>query len=251
MNHKNIILLLIIIVITFSGNRHSLNSADDYLIIEDFEKYNSYPFAEWKHKDVHDSYLIYSLIKENNNKFLRASSLIIDTSAQLVKEVNYNRLTGKSQINWDINKYPYLSWQWRVHLIPEEGNESVPDTNDSAAGIYVIFQKRIIPYAGWKYQPVNWIKYVWSSTLPVGTFITREYSKAGISLYTGKYFIVASGKKDVGRWITFKRNVFEDYEKFFKAKPKYNPILIGILTDANNTKSKVKADYDNIIAFSH
>lgn len=248
---KKSLLLITILSICLTGHKPALYPANDFIVLEDFEKYNSYPFAEWKHKkQFKDSYLIYSLVKENNNKFLRGSSLIINTSTQLVKEINYNKITGKSLINWDIYKYPCLSWQWRVHLIPENANESIPELNDSAAGIYVIFQKRIVPFAGWQYQSANWIKYVWSSSLPVGTIITRDYSKAGIDIYDGKYVVVASGKKNLGEWITFKRNVLEDYIKFFGEKPKYNPILIGILTDANNTKSKVQADYDNIRAYA-
>lgn len=251
MNRKIAIPFIMILVTLIQGDLSSLLPGQDYIVIEDFEKYNFYPFAEWQHKEkFKDSHLVYSLVKENSNKFLRGSTCTNNISIQLVKQVNDNRFIGSGRIRWDIHRYPFFSWQWRVHSLPENGNESIPELNDSAAGIYVIFQKRVIPFAGWEYQPVNWIKYVWSSTLPAGTVINRNYSRAGIDIYDGRYVVVALGKKGMGRWITFKRNVLEDYIKFFGARPLYHPVMIGILTDANSTGSRVQADYDNIRAYS-
>ena len=53
-------------------------------------------------------------------------------------------------------------WRWRVMQLPSGGDEGRKATHDSAAGVYVIFDNRILPRV---------LKYVWSATLPVGTSV--------------------------------------------------------------------------------
>jgi hypothetical protein len=219
------------------------------VVLEDFSSYKSHPFSEWKSREnISYAHKIYSIKNENGTKFLRATTEKTLKSIQLGKLVNEYKLMGKNKISWDIQQYPYIKWDWRIHTIPSGGNEKIKSKNDSAAAIYVVFPKNIIPFVSWQYQPANWIKYVWSSTLPVGTVVSREFSRFGLNLYQGRYVVVASGEKDLKKWLTFKRNVKVDYKRFFGEEPEYNPIVIGILTDANNTKSQAAADYSNIKA---
>ena len=230
-------------------NPEQLLSGSAELILEDFQKYNQNPFAEWKYrKEYNKAAAVYSIIEENGKKYLKGTTTPGHSMVQIGKQVNHNNLLSKNKIDWDIFTYPNLSWDLRVTTLPEGANEKHDDTNDSAASIYVVFQKMRVPFASWEYQPANWIKYVWSSTLPVGTIITRKFSRFGMSLYEGKYIVVASGKKDLGKWLTVKRNVLEDYKKHFGGKPSFNPIVIGILTDSNSTNSSAEADYDDIKA---
>ncbi|HNX23269.1 MAG TPA: DUF3047 domain-containing protein [Spirochaetota bacterium] len=237
-----IIIFLFTIISSWIFRPETLLSGPDFIMLEDFQKYSGNPFSEWSSReDIKKAYPVYKIIEENGNKFLRASTVNANNSVQL----------GKSNIRWDLYSYPYISWDWRVRIIPKGGNEYPGNPNDSAAAIYVVFQTGRVPFAGWQYQPANWIKYVWSSTLPVGTVVSRKISKFGVNLYEGKYIVVASGKKDLGKWITFKRNVIADYEKNFGKKPAYKALVIGILTDSNSTKSQAEADYDNIKASSY
>jgi len=215
-----------------------LFSQSDYIIIENFQKYSGNPFSEWTTRDeIKKATPVYKIMEENGKKFLRASTVNTNNSVQI----------GKGNIKWDIKTYPCLNWEWRARILPDGGNESNSKTNDSAAGLYVVYQTKSIPLVGWQYQPANWIKYVWSTTLPVGTVIPRKISKMGFDL-EGRYVVVASGKKDLGKWISFKRNVVDDYQKFFGTKPPYKSIMIGILTDSDNTNSKAEADYGVIKA---
>jgi hypothetical protein len=222
------------------------------LTLEDFQKYDQNPFADWKYrKEYKKAAAVYSIVEENGRKYLKGATTPAHSMIQIGKQVNHNNLLSKNKIDWDIFTYPNLSWDWRITTLPAGGNEKHDDTNDSAASIYVVFQKMRVPFASWEYQPANWIKYVWSTTLPVGTVITRKFSRFGMSLYEGKYIVVASGKKDLGKWLTVKRNVLEDYKKHFGGNPSFNPIVIGILTDSNSTDSSAEADYDNIKASNH
>lgn len=133
----------------------------------------------------------------------------------------------------DIYKTPILSWKWRVYKTPKGGDENVSDKNDSAAGVYVVYK-----FAGLFKLPVS-IKYCWSSTLPVGTILSKNFNKQ-------KIVVLASGKKNEGKWITFKRNIVQDYKNLFGGEPPKKPIAILVLSDGNNTHSVVEADYDDI-----
>jgi len=240
MKKKSIILIsLLLTALLFGLQQYSeLFSQSDYIILEDFQNYKGNPFSVWKSRDdIKQATPVYKIVEEDGKKFLRASTVNVNNSIQI----------GKPNLKWDIKTYPNLNWEWRVRILPAGGNEKVGKTNDSAAGLYVIYQTKTIPLAGWQYQPANWIKYVWSTTLPVGTVITRKDSKLGID-FEGRYVVVASGKNDLNKWITFKRNVVDEYQKYFGSKPPYKSMMIGILTDSNDTKDKAEADYGVIKA---
>lgn len=128
-------------------------------------------------------------------------------------------------------EYPFLSWKWRVHKLPEGGTELKKDKNDSGAGIYVIFKGYL------KLNPI--IKYVWSSSLPVGTLTTSPYNK------NAKIVVLESGPEKTGQWVMEHVNVYEDYKRLFGGNPP-DIEAFGILTDSDNTKSSALADYDDI-----
>ncbi len=203
------------------------------IIIEDFKNnlFNTWLIRDASKRQASQKYKIRT---EKNNRFLRASSY--STSIQIAKKVQ-----------WDINSYPILTWQWRVHRLPRGANEDRRGRNDSAAAIYVLFQRRKVPYLSWRYQPVNVIKYIWSSSLPEGRVVKKKKIQFGIIIYEGRFIVLESGNKKIGKWISEKRNVLKDYIRVFGKRPIYNPILIAILTDSNNTKSSAIADYDNIV----
>ena len=49
------------------------------------------------------------------------------------------------------------------------------------------------------------------------------------------YIVVRSGKKDLNKWITERRNVLEDYKKIFSSTPpKIGGISIMIYSDDTN-----------------
>ena len=126
------------------------------------------------------------------------------------------------------SRYPYLRWRWRVRECPTGADERRKSTNDSAAGVYVVFPGRFfIPRT---------LKYVWSSTLPVGT---RQSSPASSST---KIIVLESGIAGEPAWRTVTVNVQQDYTALF-GEPAPAARGIGILTDSNDTSSVAAADY--------
>jgi hypothetical protein len=139
------------------------------------------------------------------------------------------------EVRWNLRKYPYLSFRWRARLLPQNGDERAGSTNDSAAAVTVVFRVRygVIPVS---------VKYVWSSTLPVGSAVRRE----GI----GRPWVVVadSGEEGLGEWKSHTFNVYEAYRKTYGGEPPEGVVGIAILTDANATLSAAGADYGEIRA---
>ncbi len=113
-------------------------------------------------------------------------------------------------------EYPYLIWRWKALQLPPEGDVRYRSRNDQALQILVAFEGKKI------------LSYVWDSNAPEGT-ITEESLPWPFSLKI-KVLVVKSGRADLDRWITFTRNIYEDYRNFFNEEP---PLTEGIRIQTN------------------
>lgn len=136
----------------------------------------------------------------------------------------------------NIFETPILSWKVRAHKLPENAREDNDSYNDTVASIYVAFDMGRVALV--KKVPKT-IRYTWSSTLEEGTELSKFFGNQ-------KVVVVESGDERKGEWITFKRNIVEDYRRLFGDDPPKNPIAILILSDGDSTHSWVEADYDDI-----
>ncbi len=170
--------------------------------------WQTFPFQGGKAKQV------YKVEEENGQRFIRA----YDNQDLSVRIMN--------DFLWPLAKYPHLSWKWRARNLPKGAAENSRDTNDSACGIYVAFGKT---------SGVA-LKYVWSSTLPVGTVWEKE---------PGKFFVIvkSTGTANLNQWQDIKVNIVEDYKKYFKKDPSKDPSGIGLLTDGNAMHATAACDY--------
>lgn len=161
----------------------------------------------------------FKVLSEGGNKFVRAYT---EAEAQRIS-------LPDDTLDWTLSEYPNLQWSWRAIRLPEGAGED--RVNDSGGAVYVSFSK-----TDWLQRPLS-IKYVYSSTLPVGTIVS-----------TGnvKIIVASSGLDGIGRWITVRRNVVEDYEKVFGRSPPDRPFTITLWSDSDNTKSVGEVDFDDI-----
>lgn len=169
----------------------------------------------------------YYIAEEMGNKFLRYHGT----------DARHLNFPLKNRPNVNIYETSVLSWQWRVKDLPKGGNEGNDKYNDTAASIYVAFDMGRV--ALFKEVPKT-IRYTWSSTLEEGTELSRFFGNQ-------KIVVVESGPEKMGEWVTFERNILEDYKRLFGDKPPKTPLAILILSDGDNTGSRVIADYDNIV----
>jgi hypothetical protein len=189
------------------------------LVIANFDNQPQARFpAGWKTRgDQAEAERVYQVGRENNHQFLHAVAQ--GDSVQIGIPVAFR-----------LSDYPLLSWRWRAQVLPAGADERHAATNDSAAGVYVVFKGGLgglLPRA---------IKYVWSAREPCGSaFPSPRYSNARI-------VVLESGTKHAGRWRTETVNVAEDYRRLFQSTP-LEPQGIAILTDADNTGSRAVADY--------
>lgn len=146
--------------------------------------------------------------------------------------------TGASVIllkwsHWNPRQHPIMTWCWRADVLPPGGDERFTHTNDSAAGIYVIYSQN------WLGLPRQ-IKYVWSTTLPEGTVDRRDM------IARPYFFVLESGEQNKGQWVFEMTDVAADYQRVFGSAPKDRTLGIGLLTDANSTDSYAEAYYADI-----
>jgi hypothetical protein len=139
---------------------------------------------------------------------------------------------------WRLNQHPILSWRWRVDEIPAGADERYTETNDSPAAVSVVFGTRF------PMTPIT-IRWVWSSTLPVGAVAYRPGRGRAHNVVLG------SGSVGLGEWVTVERNVVEDYVAIHGKAPPNEPQAILIQSDANRTPGgAAEAAYDDFRALA-
>ena len=188
-------------------------------VVEDFSRFKAGTFPEgWKCRWGQKSKAkkIYT-VRSSSEDYLEAKA--ISSDVPIAKKFEY-----------DLKKYPFLSWQWRAIELPEGGDERYKKTGDSGAGIYVIFPGR--------FRPEN-IKYVWSASVPEGTTTDSPYNSKT------KIVVLRNQSTSLGIWVSEKVNVYKDYKRLFSQEPQ-TVQAIGIMSDSNDTKSRAEAYYRKI-----
>ena len=187
--------------------------AADCVPLSDFSKdaVGSFPRGWRAQKD--EAKTVYRVVEEDGVRFLRATARGTAAHAAIERE-------------WDLKEYPVVAWRWRPRTFPEGSDERNSRTNDSALAVYVGFPRAAVA--------VRSLKYVWSRVVPVGT---RASASGGFT----RMLILRSGPAQKG-WVEERVRVPEDYQKLFDAEPG-KPRGIGVLTDADDTKSTAEGDY--------
>jgi hypothetical protein len=139
-------------------------------------------------------------------------------------------ITGKVRLK----ETPILEWTWKASVLPKGGDVRRKETTDIAAQLYII----------WPRFPAllrsRIIGYVWDASTPVSTVVKSQ--KTG----TVTFLVLRSGTKDLGKWLTERRNVVEDYRDLFGEFPE-NPTAITISIDSNDTQSTAESFIGPII----
>ncbi len=139
------------------------------------------------------------------------------SSSALIKEINFS-----------IKDYPYLNWRWKVTKLPPKGDVRERSKDDQAAQVYVIFPR-------WPaFVNSRLLGYIWDSNAPAGSFV------ASTKQSNTKYYVVKSGAKDLGKWFQEKRNVYEDYKRWFNEEPP--PVgSVSVMINTQNTDSSAES----------
>ena len=161
------------------------------------------------------------------------------------------------KVDIDPATHPWLRWQWRVDSMHEEATVGDDDAEDTPARVIVAFSgdvsrlplrdrlffEQVELFTG-NSLPFATLTYVWDGQLPVGRVVPYARSPRI------QYQVVESGPAHLGQWVSYERNVAQDFFKVFGQMPPGHITSVGVLTDSDDLKNQVEAWYGDIGLFS-
>jgi hypothetical protein len=190
--------------------------AADQVLVEDWSKHpvggKGIP-AGWKGQSWGSPKYDFAIVANEGHRALHMRSA--DEGSTISREV-------KGRV--DLRDTPILEWTWRVTMLPAGGHSCRKATDDQAAQLFVVWPR--FPEA----VRSRIIGYVWDTSAPVGTVCRSE--KTG----TVTYVVVRSGPGELGRWLTERRNVAEDFKRIY-ADDLEPPAAVSVAIDSNDTNS--------------
>jgi hypothetical protein len=157
------------------------------------------------------------------------------------------------KIDIDPEKYPVITWRWKITNTYEKGDVTQKQGDDYPARIYVTFaydpeHVGLFERAKFKtakllygeYPPVAALNYIWASRAKKGTIVANPYTKRAMMI------VVESGDAEKNKWLQEERNILEDFKMAFGTNP---PRISGvaIMTDSDNTKESAITYYGDIV----
>ncbi len=124
----------------------------------------------------------------------------------------------------DLSATPILVWTWKVVSLPAGADLKQRSRSDAAAVVLLSWarSKEIMGYA-------------WDSTQAPGSWFENPKRPQV------KYIVARSGTRQIGEWITERRDVRADYEKVFGKAPSEAPTELEISVDSNDTQSTAES----------
>jgi hypothetical protein len=190
--------------------------AADRIVVEDWR---SYPMgtrgipAGWKEQNWGKPAYDFEIVSNDGHPVLHLKS-----------KGDSSTISRDLKTSVQLNETPILEWRWRVMTLPTGGNACQKSTDDQAGQVYVVWLRA--PEA----VRSRIIAYVWDSTAPVGTVCKSEKTS------TVTYVVLRSGPGELGKWITERRNVVEDFRKIYGEAPD-NPTALALGIDSDDTRS--------------
>src|SRR5687767_12844423 len=194
--------------------------AAERIVVEDWR---SYPLGtrgipgDWKEQSWGKPAYDLEIVSDNGQPVL-----------QLRSKGETSTISRDLKASVDLKETPILEWRWKVVTLPTGGNACQKSTDDQAAQVYVAWLRA--PEA----VRSRIIGYVWDSTAPAGTICKSEKTS------TVTYVVVRSGSDELGKWLTERRNVVEDFRKIYGAAPD-KPSALSLSIDSDDTRSSAES----------
>jgi hypothetical protein len=152
----------------------------------------------------------------------------------------------------DPRSHAELEWRWKVeHLIPGADNR-IAQREDSPVRLILAFngdmqkldffergRMRLAKAISGQEMPYATLMYVWSNEHPPETVIHNPHTARV------RMIVVQSGAASVGEWVSYRRNLPEDYRKAFGEDPA-EVLAVAVMTDSDNTRETARAWYGDI-----
>ena len=142
---------------------------------------------------------------------------------------------------FNVYKYPKLSWRWKVSNVYSKGDSSRRDGDDYPARIYIMFPydpDHISLIESIKYRvalaiygppvPGSAINYIWDNRVTNATVIPNAYTRQV------QMIPVSAGPRLVNTWQTYTVDIVRDYRMAFGFDPPPFATL-AVMNDSDNT----------------
>jgi len=204
---------LLLMLVTTAG-------AADQLVVEDWSKHpvgaKGIPDG-WKGQNWGSPKYDFTIENDGGRKVLHMKSE--REGSTIAKDV-------KGKVN--LKETPMLEWSWKAVVLPKGGDSCKKATDDQAVQVFVVWPRFPEPVRS------RVIGYVWDSTEPVGKICKSE--KTG----TVTYIVLRSGTAELGKWVTERRNVVEDFKKVYEDDAD-SPGAVSVAIDSNDTSSTAES----------
>jgi len=197
----------------------SANSSENNLYLGDFSQGN---LDDWSVKEFsgNTEYSIVNDSADGKGLILKASSDNAASGLFIEKRI-------------DLQKTPYIHWSWRTDKLYSNLDESKKQGDDYVARIYIVIDGGVF---FWNTRALN---YVWSSSFKSG--------QAWPNPFTGNatMFAVESGEKNLGQWLQYSRNVYQDLKTLVGKEVRYID-AVAVMTDSDNAGQQATTYYGDI-----
>jgi Protein of unknown function (DUF3047) len=190
--------------------------AAERVVVEDWR---SYPrgtqgiAGEWKEQNWGKPAYDFEIVSDNGQPVLHLRS-----------KGDSSTISRDLKASVDLDETPILEWRWKVITLPAGGNACQKSTDDEAAQVYVAWLR---PPEAVRSRIIG---YVWDSTAPPGTICKSQKTS------TVTYVVLRSGPGELGKWITERRNVVEDFRRIYGEAPD-KPTGLSLGIDSDDTRS--------------
>jgi hypothetical protein len=151
---------------------------------------------------------------------------------------------------------PWFSWTWRVDALHLNATVADDDAEDTPVRIILAFEgdvnslplrdrmffEQVELFTGNRLTYAT-LAYAWDGQLPVGKTVPYVRSKRL------QNHIVETGNARIGQWLSYERNVVEDFKQIFGVSPPGIISSVGVLTDSDDLKNTAEGWYGDM-AFS-
>lgn len=154
---------------------------------------------------------------------------------QVLKAISHSSASGLfKELRIDLQKTPYLNWQWRIEGRLGKFNEQTKPGDDYNARVYVVIK------GGWAFWKTKAINYVWANNSSKGSAWPNAFAGKNAMMIA-----IRSSDDKTNTWYQEKRNIMQDLKEQFGTDTRYID-AVAIMTDTDNAKGKAIAYYGDI-----
>lgn len=159
----------------------------------------------------------------------------------------------RCDVDIDLAERPWLTWSWRVDAIHPQATMGDDDADDSPARLVLgfagdmrrlnlrdrLFGDQVELFTG-NVLPFATLCYAWDALAAPETVL--PYARSGRI----RYLVVESGSGNTGRWLSYRRNLVDDFQRIY-GEPPGRLIGVGVLTDSDDLKGRAEAWYGDLV----